>query len=147
MKTKKSQQELIVTVLLVLIALVAVVIISTFIIRYVRQGTAAAAGKANCAKIDLQIVAAQAGQNKMYYIKRNDNNADIGISSVSVVYMTNIATNLIVNATPSPPLTPLAVSNVSAPATGTEPGKEILLNVILSDGTSCADVASFRLTP
>ena len=70
MKSKKSQQEIIVTVLLVLIALAAVALIATFVINQVRQGSQTAGNKADCLKVSLSID--KAANNQLIVSRGND---------------------------------------------------------------------------
>lgn len=63
MMSKKTQQEIIVTVLLVLIALAAVAAVATFVINNVKKSTAGADDKLACIKVELNIAAVAVGSN------------------------------------------------------------------------------------
>lgn len=66
MKTKKTQQEIIVTVLLVLIAIAAVILISNFVINMVKERAGAGESQIKCLSLAFTInkaIAATAGAN------------------------------------------------------------------------------------
>jgi len=138
MKNKRSQQELIVTVLLVLIAIVAVVLIASFIVRYVREGTAAASGKAQCAKLQLEVVKTESStMGSNVTIRRGDNNA---LSASNVVVMQQGV--LWSNSTTSIPGA-LATSVIkNSTSAGLTNGNSLEVSVILSDGTVCTGVTT-----
>jgi len=79
--SKKTQQEIIVTVLLVLIAIAAVVLIATFIIKNVRQGTESGASKVDCLNLDLTIMQPYAGADSVN-IQRGVGGQEINVTGL-----------------------------------------------------------------
>lgn len=89
MKTKKSQSEIITTVLMVLVALAAIAGVAVFIIGQVRTGTNAAQNKAECSKITITIDSATAGSANKTIISRG--NDDVQVASLKA-YLDGTAT-------------------------------------------------------
>lgn len=83
MKSKRSQTELIVTVLLVLIAIAAVAVIATFIIRNVRQGTEASGTSIQCLSLDFSIESALKDSSSIS-VRRNTGGETANITGLRV---------------------------------------------------------------
>ena len=83
-KTKRSQTELIVTVLLVLIALAAVAFIASFIMNQVRKGGEIGDVKVTCLNLDFKIVSAVNGGTTVS-VQRDVGGEDTEIDGVRVL--------------------------------------------------------------
>lgn len=90
MKSKKGQQEIIVTVLLVLIALAAVAGVAVFIMKNVNTATASGEDQQKCLKINLAL---EAINNKTVSIRRS------GDSTIILKNVTIAVAGVIVNGT------------------------------------------------
>jgi hypothetical protein len=84
MKTKKAQQEIIVTVLLVLIAIAAVVLISNFVINMVRDKTAEGNNQLKCVGIDFEVSVARVGYPNTT-ITRGSGGSDVNVTDAKVL--------------------------------------------------------------
>jgi hypothetical protein len=84
MKTKRTQQEIIVTVLLVLIAIAAVILISNYVINMVKDNTAKGQGKLDCIGVDLTINRAIATENGVL-ITRNVGTGTVNITNIKIL--------------------------------------------------------------
>jgi flagellin-like protein len=132
MKTKKSQSEIITTVLLVLVALAAIAVIAMFIIGQVRNNIDTAESKNNCMKVDFAITkaAVNSSANATVTIQRLDdgkitvNNLSITVDGTSK----NITSMSLVP-------TPLSTKEVTVGPLAT--GNKVELAVVLADGTVC----------
>jgi len=80
---KKGQEGVIITVLLILIAIGAVAAVSYFIIGQVRQGTVAGTDKANCLKLNYEIVSAVKGDSNIM-IRRIAGGDDVNVTNIIV---------------------------------------------------------------
>ncbi len=136
MKTKKSQSEIITTVLLVLVALAAVAVIAVFIINQVRTSTASAESKANCMKVDFAITKAVVGANNVT-VQRLDE----GTVVVNNISITVDGTSKKVTDKAGVPGS-LETKDVVFTSGTLAAGNKVELGVILSDGTACATKAT-----
>jgi hypothetical protein len=83
MKSKKAQQDIIITVLLILIALAAVSAIAYFIVNQVKTGANQATDKAECLKVTLAIDKVNVtGTSHTLYISRGSD--DINLKDMNV---------------------------------------------------------------
>lgn len=134
MKTKRSQSEIITTVLLVLVALAAVAVIAVFIINQVRTSTANAESKANCMKVDYAITVANSN-DKNITVQRLDD-VSVGVKNL-VVTVGGVAYNTTAVG-PNASLTTGVIPFQTALAAG----NKIELGAVLTDGTVCATKAT-----
>jgi len=135
MKTKRSQSEIITTVLLVLVALAAVAVIAVFIINQVRTNTASAESKANCMKVDFAITRAIANSSTdaMVTVQRLDEGT-IAVSNLSIT-VDGVSKNVTA-------LVPTSLSTKDIKVGALTAGQKVELGVILADGTACATKAT-----
>ena len=136
MKTKRSQSEIITTVLLVLVALAAVAVIAVFIINQVRTSTASAESKANCMKVDFAITKAVAGANNVTVQRLDEGTIFVNNLSITVDGASKNLTAT--NAVPSS----LTTKDIMMNAGTLNAGQKVELGVILADGTACATKAT-----
>ncbi len=83
LKSKRSQAEIIVTVLIILIVLAVIVVVAMFVTRTVREGTESASIKADCATLDLAIVQPRAGDDSVSVERGADSKGNI-MESINV---------------------------------------------------------------
>ena len=83
MKSKRSQGEIITTVLIILVVLAAVAIVATFIIRTVRTSTGTAEEKAQCLSIEASIERAVKNETNVS-VKRGVGGSGVNLSNVRV---------------------------------------------------------------
>ena len=140
MKTKKSQQDIIVTVLLVLIAIAAVAVIAYFIINQVRQGTDNAQAKADCLKLDFQITKAVNAAISIT-VQRND------ASSVNITKLSATIGGANWGSTTTIPgaLTTTVIQNASS-NTNLSTGQTVEVGAILANGATCPSIATTIVT-
>jgi flagellin-like protein len=84
MKSKKGQQEIIVTVLLVLIAIAAIVLISNFVINMVKDKTAQGTGQVACLGLDFTVNRAMIGETYVT-ITRGTKGSDVNVTGSKVL--------------------------------------------------------------
>lgn len=137
MKTKRSQSEIITTVLLVLVALAAVAVIAAFIINQVRTNTASAESKANCMKVDFAITKAivNSSVDTTVTVQRLDEGT-VGVNNLSIT-VNGASKNLTATAA-----VPASLSTKDIKVGALAAGDKVELGVILTDGTACATKAT-----
>jgi flagellin-like protein len=140
---KRGQTDVIVTVILVLIALAAVGLIGYFIMNQVRGGTSQAQSKADCLKLDFQVIRA-VDKESYINIQRNDD------ASIKIDKLTIVADSASFNASSAAPnSTQLAVPIKIQKETGANnlaAGTKVVLNAMLPDGTVCSGIAEKTVT-
>ena len=138
---KRTQQEIIVTVLLVLIALAAVALIATFVINQIKDRTSKANAQLICSGVQFEVtkaVAAVAGSAEII-VKRNDNENLTG--AVLKVTVDGETWN---NSAPIP--ASLETVKVTSVAKALVAGKSIELGVTSATGISCPIANKFTVT-
>ena len=144
MKTKKGQTEIIVTVLLVLIALAAVTAIAYFITGQVKNGTALADNKANCLKLDFQVTKAISGTSNVI-VQRNDDGTVI-LQELKVL-VDGVTANGNATVPTSLETTVIPVTNsTDGTSMNLTTGQKIEIGAVLTNGGTCADIASATVT-
>jgi hypothetical protein len=83
MKSMKSQQEMIITVLVILIAIAALIGVAFFITNMSRQSTSSAGLSTKCLSIDLSINSAESGSNTIA-VQRGAGGQDIEIKEIKI---------------------------------------------------------------
>jgi|688.fasta_scaffold1651460_1 flagellin-like protein len=131
MKTKRSQTEIIVTVLLVLIALAAVAAIAYFIMGQVNKGTKTAESQAQCINVRFDVTKAIAGYTNITVLRST---SDGNITTLSTL-VDGISYGSSVNA-PAPATTAL-ISGIALTK-----NQRIEINAVLADGTVCSKVGT-----
>ncbi len=78
MKSKRGQQDIIVTILLVLIVLTAIAFVAAFLMKNIKTSTASADDKQTCLKLDLDIASASATTGIVVTRPSGDPNVKMG---------------------------------------------------------------------
>ena len=147
LKCKRSQQEIIVTVLLVLIALAAVAAVATFFINNIKKSTAGADDKLNCAKVELDISAysntSSATNSAISVSVFRTGTGDVALKNVTVAVNGNIkiGNNGDLTSGSSAVLT-ITNNTLGVTSIGFKKGDLIETAAVLSDGYACAVAAS-----
>lgn len=136
---KRSQQDIIVTILLVLLAIAAVVIIAGFIMRNVRTSGEVGEAKIDCLKLDYEIVQAINAQRAIS-IKRNTGGEDVNVTSIRI-YVDGIWT---ANMTQVPAV--LETRSVDASTSLLNAGQKVEIAPVLQSGTIC-DIEDSKVVP
>ena len=130
LKCKRSQQEIIVTVLLVLIALAAVAAVATFVINSVKKSTAGGDDKLNCAKIELSISDLNSSMTSAV-VRR------LGVGDVALKNVTLSVNGVMKGGNKMDPGESIVVSTGALTK-----GDKVEAAAILEDGSACAVAAS-----
>ena len=136
-KSKKSQQEIITTVLLVLIALAAVAVIATFIIRYVRTSGEVSESKMNCISLDYEITQALNTATTVS-IRRNTGGENVNVTSMRVLVDGSWVGNMTTAQLPAI----LETKTATVPALST--GQKVEIAPVLKGNTIC-DVKATKI--
>jgi flagellar basal body-associated protein FliL len=136
MKTKKSQTEIIVTVLLVLLALAAVAFMYTFVMGQIRKGAEVGANKADCINLDFEITSAIAGQTNII-VKRNDD-GKINVSKLALTVAGQTWNNTV--------NVPSTLSTESSNGAQLVLGQDVVLDALLQNGATCTGIATKKVT-
>ena len=142
MKSKKAQQDIIVTVLLVLIALAAVALIAAFIVRSVITGTSSASDRADCIKAVFTVtkVTNQTGAIGLAVsVRREAGSDDVKISSLKILVAG--ASGNVSGSIPNA----LETSVVNVTDKNYTSGAKVEVAPVLQDGTICAVITSYTL--
>jgi hypothetical protein len=129
MKTKKSQQEIIVTVLLVLIAIAAVILIANFVINMVKDKAAAGEGQVDCLNVAFTINRAINSQNNITVTR------DAGGDDIEVIGTKVLVNGEVKNATGVAFNTTLETKEIIV--SGLVTGAKVQVAPVLKGGVTC----------
>ena len=132
---RKGQAQIIVTVLIILLVLVIIGIVSTLVVRTVRQGAEEAGSSVECLKLQMEV--AFAAENNSIVVTRNPGGGDISGYKVIVDGNTVVANGTSNDGSALAPLTSETFVNDSISSTS-----KVEIAPILADGAQCGVLAS-----
>jgi len=127
-ESKRTQQEIIVTVLLVLIAIAAVALVATFVLKNVKQSSQGAQQRQECLKLDFEVTKANGGDMTVT-IKRGGSSA-IALNETKVYVDGSLVSTI--NPAPTP-----GDTKVITLTTALAKGQNVEVAGVLADGYVC----------